>query len=764
MVQPQQPGNEEAQSQVPSSEKAELYHLLDRAASANWFTDLHTHLLGMGSADFWVSRIMVTYLPRVKKKWDVRERMDTKALNKFFKELIHAQLELNNEENAAVNKWVNTFTGVLKKDTDLEQFNVLDIMEFPKSTWDGLVKLKDSEKTKMLECFGKYYTDDVVYTQKELLDAVHPPPSYNNEPQKLQFLESAFSKPPRLRRRPFKEIFRQYLIFSARGKNGVAQFKLVTGITNSDLLELMELGENGAQDNMRSAQAKANEVLIRNGFSMLNPDGTQPKSLHAAQLREFRGCFTPEFYPRRFALKDCIYSQRLEVLGILLNNTAGRYGKSGVIYVEYSVGINDMLNLNVWKHLVESVFSTPTKGSGGKPKKKQSGTPKEKSKKDSDELALCSDFKHLKPGWRQHLGAYVDRKRGFTYRFLAAFNRTKVHGPKKQATAPGTERQWTTEGIITDPDKGLEFLMDCPEKARSIYASTQDLNKMFAHLFEASENEKGPGLRLRELVNTNVDDIDLGNDYTSFKNEGRQIRLLKRWFEFVVGLDWVGDETGFPYCAFVHPEFLGIFRRMHEITERTFGARIHGGESVPRPASICPDERMAAAYKAHMHIVCDGIIRTHEGLKGLYPDDWCFLRIGHGVAFLNTPENDPALQEKYDEILIKAKNIVLELNMTSNAHLLTDSNHHETESSSDVGLTVAKFISRKHRVVLSTDDDGVWPIRKCKPHYHHVTVPGEFCTAIAERALTHKEDVKRVIERSFAAAFTKLQLPKVADL
>ncbi|KAI9015033.1 hypothetical protein BC832DRAFT_185908 [Gaertneriomyces semiglobifer] len=866
---------EEAEAQVPNAEKAELYRLLNRAASANWFTDLHTHLLGMGSADFWVSRIMVTYLSSVKRNWKAGERTDPGVLAKFFTELIHAQLELNKEETKAVDSWVKTFTKALKKGTILQQFNVHDILEFSRPTWDELVELKESDRTTMLECFGKYYTDDVVFTKANLLDAVNPPPSLRNEPQKLAFLESVFSQGSRSKR-PFKEMFRQYLIFNARGKNGVAQFELVTGITNSDLLELMELGENGEQDHMRSDRAKAIEGVIRNGFSMLNADGSQPDSLNAAQVREFRGCFTPEFYPRRFALKDCIYSQRLEVLGILINNTAGRYGKSGVIYVEYSVGVNDMLNLNVWKHLTESVFSGSVEGSSGKPKKTQGRSPIEKKKNEEEgrgqhehrmeigqellasgqhehrmeigqellasgqhehrmeigqellasgqhehsmeigqepsasgqhehsmdigqepsasegsvlsELALCSELKNLKPRWRRHMGAYEDRKHGFTYRFLAAFNRTKVHVP--QVLAAETKIQWTTP-TICDSIKGTEFLESFPDQAQSMYASTQDLKEMFAHLFETSEDGKGPGdvqthffnssnfglnlitrfqnagLRLRELVNTNVGDIDLDScSYSSLKktNKGRQIRLLKRWIEFVVGLDWVGDEAGFPYCAFVHPDFLDIFRRMRELTGRTFGARIHGGESVPRPASICPDARMAAAYKAHMHIVCDGILRTYEGLKGLYPNDCCFLRIGHGVAFLNTPENETALKEKYEQILDQENNIVLELNMTSNAHLLTDSNHHETESSSDVGSTVAKFISGKLRVVLSTDDDGVWPIRKCKPHYHHITVPGEFCMAIAERALTNKEDLKRVIEQSFAAAFTKLRLPKVSDL
>ena len=49
-------------------------------------------------------------------------------------------------------------------------------------------------------------------------------------------------------------------------------------------------------------------------------------------------------------MKDCIYGQRLEVLSILLNNVIHRYAKSGVLHVEFSLGVNDLCNLDVWKH------------------------------------------------------------------------------------------------------------------------------------------------------------------------------------------------------------------------------------------------------------------------------------------------------------------------------------------------------------------------------------------------------------------------------
>ena len=48
----------------PKSTKEDLHKELDKFIYDESLTDLHTHLMGMGSADFWVTKIMETYLPR----------------------------------------------------------------------------------------------------------------------------------------------------------------------------------------------------------------------------------------------------------------------------------------------------------------------------------------------------------------------------------------------------------------------------------------------------------------------------------------------------------------------------------------------------------------------------------------------------------------------------------------------------------------------------------------------------------------------------
>lgn len=51
-----------AESDCPSKEK--LHIILDEYCHTRGLVELHSHLMGMGSADFWVSRIIEQYIPR----------------------------------------------------------------------------------------------------------------------------------------------------------------------------------------------------------------------------------------------------------------------------------------------------------------------------------------------------------------------------------------------------------------------------------------------------------------------------------------------------------------------------------------------------------------------------------------------------------------------------------------------------------------------------------------------------------------------------
>ncbi|CAF1078988.1 unnamed protein product [Rotaria sp. Silwood1] len=88
------------------------------------------------------------------------------------------------------------------------------------------------------------------------------------------------------------------------------------------------------------AQRDARAHII-NAFSMMNADGSAPRSV---DFHSFRGAFTPEFFPRRFALKDSIYSQRLDLLAFLLRNALYRFSTCSppIKYCEFSVGCGDL--------------------------------------------------------------------------------------------------------------------------------------------------------------------------------------------------------------------------------------------------------------------------------------------------------------------------------------------------------------------------------------------------------------------------------------
>ena len=47
------------------TDKDQLFKILDKHILKKGLTELHTHLMGMGSADFWVSKIMESYLHRI---------------------------------------------------------------------------------------------------------------------------------------------------------------------------------------------------------------------------------------------------------------------------------------------------------------------------------------------------------------------------------------------------------------------------------------------------------------------------------------------------------------------------------------------------------------------------------------------------------------------------------------------------------------------------------------------------------------------------
>ncbi|CAF3056684.1 unnamed protein product [Rotaria sp. Silwood2] len=198
--------------------------------------------------------------------------------------------------------------------------------------------------------------------------------------------------------------FRLWIVFNARGQ----RFQVVKGITAEILRELITVKANAPSQACALARAH-----LQNAFSMCNPDGTDPRPI---DFDRFQGAFTPEFYPRRFSLKDSIYSQRLDVLAALLVHVLRRYQccLPPVRYCELSVGLRDICSPWVFDVLCSFPAYDPIA---------------------NEEPLLQSNFFAMivQEGCFPHLrSACLSTKHKFpcvpnvTYKFLAGFNRQSV--------------------------------------------------------------------------------------------------------------------------------------------------------------------------------------------------------------------------------------------------------------------------------------------------------------------------------------------------
>lgn len=231
--------------------------------------------------------------------------------------------------------------------------------------------------------------------------------------------------------------------------------------------------------------------------------------------------------------------------------------------------------------------------------------------------------------------------------------------------------------------------------------------------------------------------------------------------KMLVGFDWVGDEFGHPFCLFSHPDFIEM---MEEYVARNehFGVRVHAGEGLVRPSAGEPFNTPAAvAFSLHMYVLMASLRKYWDNFK-LQHKKSPNLRIGHGVAFLygcedwnkdaciGAPPSKLSRDVKdFREFIVKNK-IVCELSPTSNHMLLPDSFSGSSQLSNT--RTLKTFIANDLPVILCTDDDGIWAIKKCKAHYRHVSVAHEYCHAIRHGEIS-KENFEEMVLRGKRASF-----------
>jgi len=468
---------------------------LDEAISGRALVELHSHLLGMGSADFWVRRIMMTYLPRVTQyppkppaadgapkapetvasivaaaaeaasaaaesgiaagrsaeevAADVKAavtgppvpdpgawwaKLPARDKRIHFDEALQSLLDTHFEAGRSSGRHqcdaglaythLLHAAGVIEEPTKSKRFSgrpqlaieipaalasdvaarVLRASSSPPPALTPYAQLRAllaecKDEVARWELLLALFTDDVVYSEGALCDAcgiTEAAPDLRRYQLECTLNNAAAEL-------SFSELLQPYVIYNAREN----QLQFVRGIRNSDLAE--RLGAAAP-----SASTGHLHAVVRNWFEFCASDGSAPQPSDISAY--YRGAFTPQFYPRRFVIKDAIYQQRLEVLSILLNNSLHRYGRAGVRHVELSLGSQDAHNLAVLRTLQDCTFSKALnvpEGEGG-----DKGRANKKT-----------------PTWATSFGAYCEKPKRQTCKFLMAFKRTCKEVPRTGRTA-----------------------------------------------------------------------------------------------------------------------------------------------------------------------------------------------------------------------------------------------------------------------------------------------------------------------------------------
>jgi len=711
---------------------------LDKGVIHGRLCELHTHLLGMGSHEFWVDWVIGSFIPSLRLRYHhdiAKQFLEENAKGETaFKALKEHVIEYSSGGNLVGDK------------------EVMDLIS-------DVIFIRNKNDIEVRNKFALHYTTDVVYSKEQLLKALfgyeRGVPDLGGgitSQDELSMLENVLANIEC--GIVFQHEFRTYIVYNVRA--GKLEWK--EGIRNSYLRKTMELDKAEGE---RTARSRAVCSAIRNCFSMLNPDGTEPSQ---ADLTRFRGSFSPQFDPMRFALKDCLYEQYPEVLSFLLNCVCKRYAQAGVSYVEFSIGAGDLINERVSKFLLpESVFGN-----------------------------ISYNAPHDLPTWAGYAPMFFPKFPNFCYKFLAAFARSKARYEMHKSLAKfdhlrSDERRrfvaatWQEYVEMSDADRSdfLEVIFDSgqhPDK------------KLFWHL---------------------VDDIRSPGMIGKLEQKMGSADLWK----IVVGVDILGNEESYPYSPVTHRQFLSFvcnrnkFWNQKKMWPQTrFGIRLHAGETVKR-GSLCRNEHllMMRNFAAHMRIVFHDIQVIEERCSRYWNKIYPILRIGHGVAFMGEPiatlsgiygavgnqirDAIGNVADRDDDIMgdinwrrgefertreleiarampvgpvscnflkmrmfFKKHGIPLEMNMTSNDTLLTQVSC--SNGTNKVGETLRYMLKEKLKVVIGTDDDGVWPIHKCRHHYQHISVANEFCTAICGLCELTKDETQEMIQQSRLARFS----------
>jgi hypothetical protein len=690
--------------------------------------DLHTHLLGMGNAGFWVDTILMDkkVMPTnteftdddatIRRKfcplvWDKKGNtgfVDGTKAAEFFYYLYKNNILPVEEDNILPRNENNTGSGQ-KKFKDVEK-------DLKVKFGPVLCELIDEKFNKELLhhglCFRENFSYDVVLTLPHLTDGLGIKKMDGIEFAKLAITEKLIGYLS-----PGQGIFQDYIYFNARAQ----KFEINCGIQVGKLRELITVDPDKPSEAAKLARAH-----IINAFSMCDAQGTPARLV---DFHTFHGSFTPEFYPRRFALKDSIYGQRLDVLAALIEHIAERYQTSlpPVTYCEFSVGVSDLSSPWVFDVLrsIGTYLQTEITPTGEKDSAKHTFIPSKEISSFSQIALNDHHFPHLRNIFTKPKANNTCKPR-FTYKFLAGFGRQEVAYP-----------------LTKNQNDALRLLYNSPQRAIFIMMEEIAKSKKEAEMAKTtSEQSQTTAEKASGPFGTLVDQL---------KKLECNGETMPSFYEWVVGLDLFGDELGYPYCPFVAHPFIKYIndRRSEKAGDKRnerFGLRIHCGENV---IFADDDSSTYRLFIAHMYIV-------FRCLRFLQCELKSGIRIGHGIAFDRIlGKNMSSSRHRKSSVLLAEmrehanylfKNIAFEVNITSNEYLLG-----QTLRQGKFGeiLRLDALFKLKAKIILATDDDGIWPIDRCPfTHPGHHSLSAEYCRAISTSLIETPKQLDDILKNT----------------
>ena len=680
--------------------------------------DLHTHLLGMGNVGFWVDTILMDQeitptnetfrsfadghprlCPLIWDKCNHTGFVESETAARFFTYLIREDILFNRSLDEAFVKIKEEFQSTgeifckLFRDESSEESGANLKLELQHHgltfkndfSYDIILILSDLAKG-----LGVNETDPEDIVQMKVAD-------------KLGIYLSETETQPKIS-------FKHWIIFNAREQ----LFQVVYGVSVKDLRCLIKCDPNAPNTAKKIARA-----YINNAFSMFDIHGASPQNV---DFHTFRGNFTPEFYPRRFALKDSIYSQRLDILVALIYHVLKRYQVSlpPVKYCEFSVGVGDLSRPWVF----DILRSIPVPGTTHAQEGSESREGIYQATDACSSFAKCvrkEFFPHLKAAFMAIINTnqMLPAIPTVNYKFLAGFDRKDLAKP-----------------LSNNQKEALTLLYESPQRA--IVWMIEEMKKS-----------------------------DAGQESVLFASFVKKLEKLQinaercqTFYNWVVGIDLFGDELGYPYCPFVAHPFIEYIKE-RRTRNNHFGVRIHCGENVLYADIETPGYRL---FIAHMYIVFRCLQFLQRKLKKL-------IRIGHGIAFerilgktmssLTYRKSAVLLAEMRHHARELFKDIAFEVNITSNEYLLGDILRQGDFAQSH---RLDALFELNAPIILATDDDGIWPLDRCSfNHPGHHSLAAEYCRAITSSIIKTPIQLDRILKDTQAFCFFQVKKTSTND-